>query len=39
MIYITYIYLPIDAIASKNVVQQNADFPFGIILNVEFISV
>ena len=29
MIYITYIYLPIDAIASKNVVQQNADFLFG----------
>ena len=31
--------MPRDAIASKNVARQNADFLFGIILNVEFISV
>ena len=27
-----------DAIASKNVAQQNPDFPFGIVLNIVFIS-
>ena len=30
--------MPRDAIASKNVARQNADFLFGIILNVVFIS-
>ena len=30
--------VPRDAIASENVAQQNADFPFGIIVNVVFIS-
>ena len=30
--------VPRDATASKNVAQQNADFPFGIILNVGLIS-
>ena len=30
--------VPRDAISSKNVAQQNVDFPFGIILNIVFIS-
>ena len=30
--------VPRDATASKNVVQQNTDFPFGIILKVGLIS-
>ena len=28
--------MPRDAITSKNVAWQIADFPFGIILNIEF---
>ena len=41
MIYIQHLYysaVPRDAIASKNVARQSADFPFGIIVNVVFIS-
>ena len=30
--------VPGDAISSKNVARQIADFPFGIILNIVFIS-
>ena len=30
--------MPRDAISSKNVALENANFPFGIILNIVFIS-